>query len=283
MHWLGSALAVTGIAFVIFQAIEYSAEIEFSRFNSLEWFFMGLLTLIYGAANLMLVVAWRHLLTQLGVRISGVQAIKICGSTQIAKYVPGNIFHFVGRQALGMAEGLPAMPLAKSAVWEIGLIAASACLMGIFTLNLVVPTLSLLSCAVAYLIVMAVVLSVLRRTKGTSTVAAFVWYTAFLSVTGLLFIAMMELVIAGDWQQLELWLPLGAAYVFAWLVGLVTPGAPAGIGVRELVLLYLLQDTLDGADLMLGVLLGRITTVGGDVLFFGFSKMVTDPQQEAED
>ena len=34
------------------------------------------------------------------------------------------------------------------------------------------------------------------------------------------------------------------AYVIAWLAGLVTPGAPAGVGVRELVM-YALLPYLD--------------------------------------
>ncbi|MGD9700712.1 hypothetical protein [Acinetobacter sp.] len=54
----------------------------------------------------------------------------------------------------------------------------------------------------------------------------------------------------------------------AWLVGLITPGAPAGVGVREMVLLFLLGDQIAHLNLLLAVLLGRIVTMGGDLLFF---------------
>jgi uncharacterized membrane protein YbhN (UPF0104 family) len=58
------------------------------------------------------------------------------------------------------------------------------------------------------------------------------------------------------------------AFVITWLAGSVTPGAPAGIGVRELVLLFLLKGLVLESDLLLAVLLSRVVTVAGDVLFF---------------
>jgi uncharacterized membrane protein YbhN (UPF0104 family) len=58
------------------------------------------------------------------------------------------------------------------------------------------------------------------------------------------------------------------AFVIAWLAGLVTPVAPAGIGVREFVLLFLLKGLVLESDLLVTVLLSRVVTVAGDVLFF---------------
>lgn len=46
------------------------------------------------------------------------------------------------------------------------------------------------------------------------------------------------------------------------------PGAPAGIGVRETVLVLLLGSYMIEADLLMAVLIGRIVTVFGDVIFF---------------
>jgi len=47
------------------------------------------------------------------------------------------------------------------------------------------------------------------------------------------------------------------------------PGAPAGVGVRELVLLFLLKNVVAEAELLLAVVLGRLVTVMGDLLFLG--------------
>lgn len=71
-----------------------------------------------------------------------------------------------------------------------------------------------------------------------------------------------------------LWIPLSGVYVLAWLAGLVTPGAPAGVGVRELVLLFLLKGIVAEADLLLAVVLGRVVTVVGDFGFFVFGNLI---------
>jgi uncharacterized membrane protein YbhN (UPF0104 family) len=46
--------------------------------------------------------------------------------------------------------------------------------------------------------------------------------------------------------------------VIAWLAGLVITGAPAGVGVRELVPLYLLEGYVMETNLLLAVVLGRL-------------------------
>jgi hypothetical protein len=53
----------------------------------------------------------------------------------------------------------------------------------------------------------------------------------------------------------------------AWLVGFVTPGSSAGIGVREAVLIAALEGTLGAPASALIALALRLVTVGGDVVF----------------
>jgi len=61
---------------------------------------------------------------------------------------------------------------------------------------------------------------------------------------------------------------LTAAFTLAWAVGFVTPGAPAGIGVREALLLVVLSPTLGAADASLLTLALRVATTLGDILCF---------------
>jgi uncharacterized membrane protein YbhN (UPF0104 family) len=57
------------------------------------------------------------------------------------------------------------------------------------------------------------------------------------------------------------------AFVVAWIVGLVAPGAPAGVGVRELVLIVLLKGLVLEVELLMAVLLSTVVTVVSDRLF----------------
>ena len=57
-------------------------------------------------------------------------------------------------------------------------------------------------------------------------------------------------------------------FAFAWVAGFITPGAPAGFGVREAILITLLKP-LYGGGVALGVTVAlRIVTLAGDGIVF---------------
>jgi hypothetical protein len=59
-----------------------------------------------------------------------------------------------------------------------------------------------------------------------------------------------------------------AAFALAWILGFLAPGAPAGLGVRESIMLLLLAGAAPEADLLLFVLLARVVTMLGDAICF---------------
>src|SRR5699024_5283907 len=140
LHWAGNILATAGIVFVALRLRDYSAEIEFSHLNEKVWWSIAALSLIYGLANIMLALAWWKLLEQFGTKTDQMWAIRTYGISQLAKYLPWNIFHLAGRQSLGMAVGVPGWALAKSSVAELALISATGVLFGLLALPLVVDS-----------------------------------------------------------------------------------------------------------------------------------------------
>ena len=59
-----------------------------------------------------------------------------------------------------------------------------------------------------------------------------------------------------------------AAFALSWLVGFLAPGAPAGLGVREGIMVVLLSGAADNAQLLVFVLLARLVTMLGDACNF---------------
>lgn len=268
LHWVGGAVATAGIVFVVLRLHHYGAEIDFARLDLIAWFWGGALALIYGASNLMLALAWWNLLCRFDIHTSRHWAVRVYGISQIARYVPGNIFHLAGRQAMGMAAGLAGWMLAKSSVWELGLISFAGGLFGLLALPLLLPNMSALVGAGIFAAALGFAFLLLNRFFGAPVARAFGWHAAFLALSGLLFVGLIELLSGNSVGEDLPVLPVIGAYVLAWLAGLVTPGAPAGLGVRELVLLFLLTGVIGEADLLLATVLGRIVTVCGDVGFF---------------
>jgi hypothetical protein len=268
LHWAGSGLALAGVIFIGLRLYDYRAKLDFSQFGTSAWLVIAGLTLFYGLCNLLLALAWWNLLQQFDANVSRRWAIKNYGISQLAKYVPGNIFHLAGRQAMGMSAGVPGWVLVKSSAWELGLISVAGVVLGLLTLPLLIPGLPIATGGIACVATALIGTRVLAMHAGRYGSRAFGWYLGFLAMSGLAFAQLValergEMVIHFDETPL-----LVGAYVLAWLIGMITPGAPAGVGVRELVLLFLLVGTVSESDLVLALLVGRIITLMGDFLFF---------------
>lgn len=263
----GGMLSLAGVVFVGFRLAGYVAEMDLSRFNWKTWFLAGFFALVYGAANTLLARAWWNLMKFLKTPAGWGLAWRIYGVSQLAKYVPGNIFHLASRQALSMAAGLEGWMLAKSTIWELGLLVFAGVMFFFLILDLLFPSLPFFAPFLVFVGVFFLVEAGLRCWSAPPIASAFAWQWVFLIVSGLVFTGILALV-APQSVDLALLPTFCGSYVIAWLAGLVTPGAPAGVGVRELVLLYLLEGYVMETNLLLAVVLGRLVTVAGDLLFF---------------
>ena len=268
LNLAGTAFAVLGVGFIAVHLGRYGEQLEGFSLSAGGWLATAGLIALYAAANVLLALAWWCLLAFLGVRVRGWWAVRVYGLSLVAKYVPGNIFHLAGRQAMGMAAGLPAGALAKSAIWELGLIACVGVLFCLLAMPILFPWMGIGYGFVGFISLDVLIWWVLRRKIGPLVARAFMFQLVFLCVFGIVSLcALMVVEPAGvGWEN---FLVLIGGFVVAWLAGLVTPGAPAGVGVRELVIVVLLSGQVAEFDLILATILGRMVTVGGDLCFVG--------------
>lgn len=271
LNLAGSALALIGIFFVVLRLHRDWKLFDLSYINLKDWLLISSLAVLYSLASILLALAWRHILKKLNADVTRTWSIKVYGISQLAKYVPGNIFHIAGRQALGMSSGVSGKALAKSSLWELGLIAVAGGMFGWLILPLLFPGAPLFISIILTLLTIAGVVIFLHRYFGFDISIAFVLQFVFLMISGALFVFILNITMQNGEGNPQVWMFMGSAYVIAWLVGLITPGAPAGVGVREVVLFSLLKIWVFDADLLVAVILGRMVTVVGDLLFFGTS------------
>ncbi|WKZ91218.1 hypothetical protein P0E69_13375 [Chimaeribacter arupi] len=284
LNWAGSGLALLGTLFVGQRLWHYGSQLDPARFGPAAWLGMAAAALAYGAANLLLAFGWAQLLACFHQRCRPRWVVGIYGVTQLAKYLPGNIFHFAGRQALGMAAGLPGGALAKSTLWELALLCAGGVLCGLLALPLLLPWLPPAAAALLALAAWFMASVLLRRItppeRAPLLCTALLYYSLFLLIAGLLFCAVLAgTIVPAPAPLLPLLPSLCGAYVLAWLAGLVTPGAPAGVGIREMVLIFLLKGVVADPDVVMAVLAGRLITVAGDVLFFVVTGLFCSPRR----
>lgn len=267
LNGLGYALGLAGVLFVGIRLHAYEEQLEVSSLSLSVWGSLALLALIYGFTNMFLARAWWCQLKIFAIESSWAPTLRIYGLSQLARYVPGNIFHLAGRQALGIAAGLQARPLVKSAAWELGSIAVAGAAFGVLIVPMVWTSLNQFVAVAVFLLLLFVIFVILDRAISKAAAVALLWQSLFLSISGLIFLGTL-LLLADHVSFYPLIPSLCGSFVVAWLLGLLTPGAPAGVGVREAVLLYLLEGLIVPQTLLLAIVFGRLVTVLGDLFFF---------------
>ncbi|WP_165078611.1 MULTISPECIES: hypothetical protein [unclassified Desulfovibrio] len=270
LHVCGTLLAVIAIVFLGLRLRSYLDQIDFSTLLSSLWIYLLLLSFLFSFCNFFLVFIWYRCLEYLDVHPLFSRATWIYGISQIGKYIPGNIFHLAGRQTLGMAESLPGGKILQSIIFELGILACTgaAIFCPPFIVQYFFPSLAPGWLFGIFGMCCITVPYVAGRVLKKAVRSALIWAIFYLCSFGAAFAALLSLLTEAPLSPMELFYA-STAYIVAWYVGFVTPGAPAGLGIREGVMLFLMKDIpFPEADLLLAIMLCRIVTILGDFLFF---------------
>lgn len=273
LQWVGSGLSFLGVIFLVLQLRENADRIDIGRLTLSDWITIVGLTLAYTTANALLALAWRNLLIFSGQQVTRVSAIHIYGVAQIAKYVPGNVFHIAGRQVLGLSAKWAGVPVAWSAVWEIALLAFLGALFALLAAPLFFSAVSQFASSAVFAAVLALVWLTARRFISRWVATAMIQQAIYLFICAITFSWTLALIIPTGQLTTALQPAIWGAFIVAWLAGFLTPGAPAGIGVREFILALLLAGVAAPVDILFAIVLVRTINVVGDFLFYSIASM----------
>lgn len=239
--------------------------------------------------------AWKQLLAKQGEQWSARHLARILGLAQIAKYIPGNVAQHASRAVLAMRSGMSVCALVATVAQEMILTIAASVLVGTMALAMSTQGPQRVSDEYsAWLFVLGaglgiavVVLSSIELNPGQLRDHP-KWWLRFVARLGglpgprvapvaLAAYATNYLVIgAGLWVLARaMGLPdtvdyglVTAVFALSWVLGFLAPGAPAGLGAREGIMLLLLNGSASGQSVVLFVLMARVVTMLGDVLCF---------------
>ena len=241
---------------------------------------VGAGALLYGAAVGLLALIWSVLAAP---RIEDKSKRKPLAvsylQSQFAKYLPGNIFQYAARHALGRQLGIGHGSLASAAILEaVLLVSAASFIVALFGTTLVrslfadAPSIPAISALLVLMIVPAIVYlpriakwQWLPRHDMGHVAMFLIGYLAFFCVFGCLFLAILAWSTGGLPPVPQV---LSSASL-AWLVGFLVPGAPAGAGLREAALTLAAGAQKDSSEVLGAIVLFRLVTLLGDLLAFG--------------
>jgi uncharacterized membrane protein YbhN (UPF0104 family) len=249
-------------------------------------------SIIYGLSEFLLSFAWRRLLKICGHKdISANICNKIYGKSQIAKYIPGNVFHIVGRHILGSQAGIRNIVLVGATIYEIlGLISISVLIsfsgMIMFGLsNIYFSLYQIILILFSTIVITSLITALapyLMRLRGIILPYRGIWetviniskvygfYLIFFLIAGLLLVIIVNLFLDID-IDINITAKLVVIFSIAWLAGFIIPGAPGGIGVREAVIIFFITPIIGEAQSVAIAIALRFVTLLGDVWFLMIS------------
>lgn len=239
---------------------------------------------------------WKILVEMLTERkVPFAETIPVYVSANLMKYVPGNVFQYVGRNQLAVRNRLPHLPVALATMLDVLITVIAAAIISIFFLyDFIAKYLRVNSwmqtalIIVGIIIVLAVFLMFLFRnqiwkkienysylfsTKSIKTILiALIYYIIVLMISSLMYLIVV-IYITDTPLSSQVFLQLFSAYTLAWLVGFITPGAPGGIGIKELVMVAVTGGYIGTDVITLSMVIIRILLVVADCIAFVFGKI----------
>jgi hypothetical protein len=243
--------------------------------------------LLYLAAVPAGALGWQILLRSVGCGAPFRTLLRIYALALPAKYLPGNVGHYLGRAELARRAGLPLREVGLTLVFETAWAVVAAAGLAAALLAGALPANWPAGWRVALLAGAALALppvlvraldrwrpGPLRRWLGDAPLVS-PGITAFagcLAADWLSFAvcgAALEVLARHVFGQAEWhWGWTTAVFALAWVAGFVVPGAPGGLGVREAILTAGLEPVHGAGTALSLALTFRVVTVVGDAVGF---------------
>jgi uncharacterized membrane protein YbhN (UPF0104 family) len=258
---------------------------------------IALFTVVTIGSVVLAAMAWANILSAIhGDKIEFVEIFKVYVKANVAKYLPGNVLHYAGRNVIGSRLGWKHSDILLSSILEVLMILISAAIFLILfayrqfvdviagavqnaasnpvILPLVLAVLIAGAAGILFLLYkrrdLLDKLKLLLTARFLKVLAVnFVLYTGTFLVQGLV----MTFIFTGIFQAgsigIDKVLLVISSAVLSWFAGFITPGAPGGLGVKEAVLILMLSSVYGREYTLAAALLHRLISVIADAAAFG--------------
>ena len=286
---IGNILVIISFAFIIHKIIAY--QIDFGKLFSISTLIMIAISIIIYA---LLVLFYANIFNKILSLLSDIETSKTdtvftYSQANLYKYLPGNIFHYIGRNQIAVNQAASHGTVIATTIAEMLLIIFAAIITvvifagqdalkwllsnGLFARVIFVLAVIFLCCLIASVILYSANERIKERIEKYRRIAnriGFVNVVKFIIAYIIIFIlnSVMFLTLLysiGGELHINLLASVIGMYTLSWIIGFVTPGAPAGLGIREVIMTSLLTGIVSGDLVITAVVLYRVVTTLGDV------------------
>lgn len=275
LYTFGKLLSILSITFIFYKIYqEYSISSFYPKIVqfvdiSAYLIVLNIFSLLTG------IYVWLKILQRYSIKNFGyLTAFYYFAKTEVAKYLPGNVFHLVGRQALASRLGIKHTQMAKITLFHTIILLSgtvvSASFLALFTesLNIDYKLVAMAVATIVTLIIFAIYPIFSRPIK----LAMLLIIALSIAMQGII-LAWLVAYQTGNYSLGDLAL-LASVYVISWIVGFVTPGASGGLGVREgafIAIVSFLHIGITEDIIVLSIVFVRFINIVVDLLLYLFT------------
>ena len=231
--------------------------------------------------------AWKCLIRNIGCNINKLDVIKIFINTNIYKYLPGGIWHFVSRYNMLRLNFTNERSVESVLLEPLLMLVAALIFIPFGSLNIFIFILCWSSTLVLVKDFRGFIISVLKgmktsiftrnykfddttyiqNNKNILPKKSYPFQPLLVEIIFILFrfFGFMCCINAFSVRSLISNSELISYFSFAWIIGLIVPGAPGGMGVFESVILFVLGSQLPEAPLIASLLCYRLVATISDI------------------
>jgi hypothetical protein len=284
----GKILLILSLIFVGYKV--WTIDVDWSLFRSRFVISgLGIIAFVYAGNTIFCGFSYARLvrdITKTDININKVIA-SYC-VINLYKYLPGNVMHLIGRNKIAEDENVPHIQVVTATVIEQLMTLAGSVIISIWLVSdsmfaylkkMDISNFAIFAAAVVVLVLFVVFFALLRKKifpifrKGFdairripigSLIVLLVMNISMLFITSMLFTFVMLLF--GQEVSPVLISKLTGLFVFAWMIGYITPGVPGGIGVREAIIMMFMGQLVDPAILTVSALGYRVVAIAAELL-----------------
>ncbi len=291
-------LILGGALFFLLKAFKDNwQEVAAIRIEPLGWAKIAIALGVTLLAHIWSGWVWTWILAELNQPVPSSQFIQVYLKTNIAKYLPGNVWHYYGRISAAKNAGVTANVATLSVLLEPLLMAASALIVVLVSVQFIaINTHSNLQ-GLLLLILVTVLIAIhprflnlairffsrlkLKSTSSTQVdvkiflVKRYPWRPllgelGFIGLRGMGFLLTILALNSVEINQIPL---LMGTFSLAWLLGLVIPGAPGGLGVFEVTAIALLRQSFSPGLVVSAIALYRLVSILAETVGAGLAQL----------
>lgn len=289
LKYIGNVVTILSIVLVIYAL--FNLDIDYKKLANPA----SILVCIAGAAGVTLTVyilayTWKNTLEYLAdTKTKYKEVAHVYGKANIGKYLPGNVMHYVERNLFATKIGLSQLDLALSTLVEIAGIVLVALILSVILAykELAIVLKEYMTPMYAALLIGLIVVALIavyiiyKKSEKIQAMVKRVMDAKFIFVLlkNMLIYAIVFLIlgfilvlICGVILDVKIdvanSIMIITYYMLAWMIGTIIHLTPGGIGVREGVLVLLMESSgiMSSAAILTAALLHRMVSIIGDIL-----------------